>query len=319
MSRDDIIRLLHGPYEAPRVKRGGFLACDLRGKVKVGSWSIAPISWPRAQKGGGFIFCGDLVRALKSESTLAVAHWFAVSPHTIARWKAKLELVGPTPGTRALRSRLATRRATPQWSKKMVELARRPAARAKLSSARKGKPMHPKVRRLFLQMARRPKTERFKQLVREKTLQRVRQGRVPFLTPEQVWLPAEVKLLGLRSDQEVAELLGRTVEAVRLKRSRLGIPPYVENPWTNDELRLLGRLPDEELASRFGRSTKSVEYMRTKLKKPYRASKSRSWTEAELRLLGRFSDAKVAKLTRRTQKAVQRMRVRMGRTKSSVS
>jgi len=38
------------------------------------------------------------------------------------------------------------------------------------------------------------------------------------------WSPAEVKLLGKLPDQEVAAKVGRTPNAVRVKRAKLGIP-----------------------------------------------------------------------------------------------
>ena len=40
------------------------------------------------------------------------------------------------------------------------------------------------------------------------------------------WKPAEVKLLGTLPDAEVAAETGRTADAVRSKRSKLGIPPF---------------------------------------------------------------------------------------------
>jgi hypothetical protein len=38
------------------------------------------------------------------------------------------------------------------------------------------------------------------------------------------WAPAEVRLLGKLPDEEVAARMGRTHNAVRIKRERLGIP-----------------------------------------------------------------------------------------------
>ena len=46
------------------------------------------------------------------------------------------------------------------------------------------------------------------------------------------WAPAEVRLLGKRPDDEVAAKVGRTHNAVRIKREKLGIPnPVVDRRW----------------------------------------------------------------------------------------
>jgi len=34
--------LLHGPYYPPRVRRGDFLSCEVRGLVEVGGYTTAP-------------------------------------------------------------------------------------------------------------------------------------------------------------------------------------------------------------------------------------------------------------------------------------
>jgi hypothetical protein len=283
----------------------------LRGTVKVGGWSTAPIPWPLAAGSGGFIFCGDLLKAIRQESVIAVAHWFGVSRHTVTQWRGQLEVPRSTPGTRKLLRTIALERYTPAWSRKMIALARTPQARAKLSRAKKGKPMHPRIRKIFLAAAKRPKSERFKRIMHLKAIQRARSGRVPFVKPEQVWTPGEIRMLGRRPDRDVATALGRSRMAVKLKRQRLGIVRFAEVNWTPQQIKLLGTIPDAELAARFGRTQASVEYMRVKLRRPYIASASRPWTRSELRLLGKYSDAKIARITRRTEKAVQTKRVKI--------
>jgi hypothetical protein len=311
MNSADKTRLLFGPYGPPKIKRGGFLACELRGTIRVGGWSNGPIPWPLAAKTGGFIFCGDLLKAIQRESVTAVAHWFGVGKTAVSRWRAKLGVDRSTPGTRKLSSETAAARSTPQWSRKMVALARRPEARAKISNARRGKPMLPRTRKLFLQYAKRRKPDQVKRLMRERTIQRIRNGQGGFIKPEQLWTPEQTGMLGTRPDREIAAALGRSIQAVELKRYRLGIKRFREAKWKPEEIKLLGTLPDAELATKLGRSQASVEYMRIKLSKPYTAFKSRPWTAAELRLLGKYPDANVAEMTQRSEPAVQAKRVQM--------
>ncbi len=82
LTDEERYRLLFGPYEPPLVKRG-FLVDAVRGKVPFGGFSNALIPWPKAKRGGksgsgGFVLCGDLVRALAKESAPAISHHWAV-------------------------------------------------------------------------------------------------------------------------------------------------------------------------------------------------------------------------------------------------
>lgn len=62
------------------------------------------------------------------------------------------------------------------------------------------------------------------------------------------WLPAEIALLGTRSDADVAGLLGLHWGTVRYERQRRKIAPC-NGEWTKDEIALLGLLPDRRLAA----------------------------------------------------------------------
>ena len=87
MPEPERLLLLHGPYRPPRVRRGDKLFCEVRGTVTVGGYSDAPIPWPRVKKGGNpcLILCGDLARAVLSESNVAVCYHFGVSTHTVSK------------------------------------------------------------------------------------------------------------------------------------------------------------------------------------------------------------------------------------------
>src|SRR2546430_7291858 len=68
------------------------------------------------------------------------------------------------------------------------------------------------------------------------------------------WTLREIKLLGTRPDAEVARKIGRTVEAVSLKRQALDIGAPLQPPWRDEEIKLLGTQPDRAVSKLIGRS-----------------------------------------------------------------
>src|SRR5947207_708658 len=88
--------LLFGPYVAPALDVGDRAHCLLRGPdVVITSWSLAGIPWPRCQadgrKGGsGLLLNKELARAVRNESTKAVAAWWGVSEGVVWRWRKVL-------------------------------------------------------------------------------------------------------------------------------------------------------------------------------------------------------------------------------------
>jgi DNA-binding Xre family transcriptional regulator len=102
----DRTRLLYGPYHPPRVKRDQTLRCVIRGKVRVAGFGDGRIPWPFAAnvnnggRGPGvYIVCGDLVRALRRESALAIQHWWGVGTTTISHWRRALGVEAYNEGT----------------------------------------------------------------------------------------------------------------------------------------------------------------------------------------------------------------------------
>src|SRR2546426_10086052 len=67
------------------------------------------------------------------------------------------------------------------------------------------------------------------------------------------WTPQEIKLLGTKPDAELARKIGRTVEAVSLKRQKLGIEAPLQPAWNEEEIKLLGTKTDREGARIVGR------------------------------------------------------------------
>jgi hypothetical protein len=84
------------------------------------------------------------------------------------------------------------------------------------------------------------------------------------------WTTRELALFGRNSDSDIARVTSRSLQAVRLKRFKLAIPPV--NPrykhWIPKEIRLLGKFPDRVLARRLNRSLLSVQMKRRKLRIP---------------------------------------------------
>ena len=81
----------------------------------------------------------------------------------------------------------------------------------------------------------------------------------------QPWTTAEDKLLGTMKDRDLAQRLGRPLEAVRERRRRLSIAHYYPDYrrlWTPAEEQLLGTMPDERLARRLKRSVETVRTRR---------------------------------------------------------
>jgi hypothetical protein len=92
--------------------------------------------------------------------------------------------------------------------------------------------------------------------------------------------------LGRKTDNEVAAIIGRSADSVRLHRKLLGIPIKPENrPWTAREESWLGKLHDAEIARRMGRSQVSVQARRLRLGLSLKTPKRRPWTPEEEKLL----------------------------------
>jgi hypothetical protein len=84
---DDRVKLLHGPYRAPRLHVGDRATCHYRDcLVVVTAWTDAPISWPRALPVGGMghpsiLVNAELARAVRHESAAAIRYWWGVVRH----------------------------------------------------------------------------------------------------------------------------------------------------------------------------------------------------------------------------------------------
>jgi hypothetical protein len=133
--------LRFGPYRPPQVFRGDKLFCEIRGTVTVGGYSDAAIPWPRMRKRGGqpcLILCGDLVRAVKHEALVAVAHHWGVSETTVWKWRRALDVERWNKGsTQLMREWVSTR--DDDRLERAREASHRPTAVAKYSATRRGR------------------------------------------------------------------------------------------------------------------------------------------------------------------------------------
>jgi hypothetical protein len=273
MNKREKVKLLHGPYVAPPLKRGDKATCLLRDcDVIITGMSSGRIPWPRCRAigkrgGSGLLLAGDLERAVRCESAAAICYWWGVTEGVVWRWRLALDASGLNPeGSRRLRNRL----------------------NAELGADRRDSRLPPetvkRMRAAALADKRRP------------------EGR----WDEDGWSAEELALLGTDTDEAVAARVGRTLDAVRLKRDRLRIPP--SRVWTAEELALLGTAPDEVVARGIGRSLSDVGRQRRALG----ILLLRRWTAEQRALLGTMPDAELAAQIGRTEEAVTRHRCLLG-------
>jgi hypothetical protein len=192
MPGDNHVRLLHGPYVASSLRRGDRATCLFRDCLAVITrWSDAPIPWPRCRAlaggrgGSGLLVDEELARAVRCESVLAIRYWWGASAGAVWRWRRALGVRGLNEGSARLRRHL---------NREIGECLR----------GRKLPPEQVEQRRMAWKLGARP---------------------VP-LRPggHRPWTSKELALLGSAPDGEVATQIGRTVNAVRVMRTRLGRP-----------------------------------------------------------------------------------------------
>ena len=296
ITREERFQLLHGPYEPPLVKRG-LVVDEVRGTVRFGGFTNARIPWPRVKKTGraSLVLCGDLVRALQTESGPAIRHHWGVSQATVVNWRRSLGFHGRTEGAERL-VRIG------------VELARRPEGRAKIAAAARGRKLGRHQRKRLLAGIK--KSWRDRRRERRAQLQRGK-----FASPlhnRTPWVPEEEQWLGKRPDRELVSILGRSLSTIQSRRHQLGIlyrTGHTPKLWTARQDKLLGTRSDKELAQALGQTVDSIANRRRKLGIRYVRPDSRPWTAREERWLGRKSDAAVAQMLGRTVKAIQHRRL----------
>jgi hypothetical protein len=109
MRASDRTKLLFGPYQAPRLRKGDRATCLYRDcDVVVTGWTDARISWPRCPPPGtkghpSLLVDEELARAIKHESAAALRHWWGVSGLVVWKWRKALGVGRKNcPGSRRL-------------------------------------------------------------------------------------------------------------------------------------------------------------------------------------------------------------------------
>ncbi|MGP0064553.1 MAG: hypothetical protein ACLQGP_13270 [Isosphaeraceae bacterium] len=302
-------KLLYGPYRPPQYRVGDKLPCEYVGReVKVTGISEGRIQWPRARRPRSLILCGELIRAVRVESVIAVSHHWGVSTKTVWKWRRALGVPSMTLGSRRLRIDYAVETLTPEVRAAAREAMGSAEVRAKLSAMRAGRPQHPNLRAAAREVARRPKSEAWKRGQSERSRKMWENPEKYGLPPRHEWTEQENALLGTDSDSAIAKILGLSRHVVFDQRRRLGIP-RIPNRWTDAEIELLGTASDPEVALKLGRTVHSVRIKRTQIGVP---SALPRWKEEEIGLLGTASDPEIARRLGRTASCVQSKREQLG-------
>jgi hypothetical protein len=161
--------------------------------VVVTGWSEGRISWPRCRAlgvrgGSGLLVDEELARAVRSESAAALRYWWGIACSTVWLWRKALGVEG---------------RAGTAGSQRLIR-----AAAAKGGRGMRERGVTPRER------AQRRRTAL--------DLDLGRYARAAALA--RAWPAGQLRLLGTAPDDEVAARIGRTPNAVRVMRTRLGIP-----------------------------------------------------------------------------------------------
>jgi hypothetical protein len=264
MNDSERFRLLYGPYVPPKCRLGDKLACEHRGReVKMRALTDAPIQWPSAVASGSMspILCGDLIRAVRLESEIAVAHHWGVSPQTVYKWRRALGVPEMNEGSSRLYSAYVPEKFTPEVRAMGKEAMKSPEVGAKIRAALAGRPLHPNMIAGRQQAIHQPKSDGWKRKMSERMREHWFNSEQHGRPPCHRWTKEEVDLLGTDTDPAVARVLGLPTPIVHGKRRRLGIPRLVQR-WTEPEIDLLGTNTDREVARMLGKSIGAVRMKR---------------------------------------------------------
>jgi len=267
-------KLLH-KYRAPNYQWGQRVYCYSRKRVvEVGRYSDGPIYWPCVKKTGrkSLILCDDLVKAVKVESEIAVAHWWGVSVNTVWKWRKALGVGQITTGTNRLYKEYKPEKLTDEITEKGREKARSPESRQKIGDSKRGKPAHPNTLKNLKMGINRKYTDEERKRLSDRMKNEWKEGRRH--NPDE-WTAEENKILIQnvdKTDAEIAELLSdRSKMAVRGQRHRLGYKRQTAPERSDEEIAILNYYP-EMPSTHFGdllpnRTPAAIQYQRAKQRK----------------------------------------------------
>jgi hypothetical protein len=307
MDDSERYKLLYGPYVPPKCHMGDKLACEHRGReVTVRRMTDARIQWPATHGGppSTVIVCGDLIRAVRVESAIAVAFHWGVSPHTVRRWRRALDVPRSTNGTRRLAIDYVAEKLTPEVRAKAKHSMHSAEVRARLRASHVGRPTHPNFRAAQREYARRPKPEAWKRALSARMGKMWENPEAHGRPARHHWTDDEIALLGTQSDGALAKLLRLPTHVVSAQRRRLGIRRIAPR-WAAAQIALLGTATDAEVGRKLGKTVGAVRTKRLQLRIPSFAA---HWTAEEIAMLGTDTDPQIARRLGRTTIAVYEKR-----------
>jgi hypothetical protein len=171
---------------------------------------------------GSDILCGDLAKAVKRESAIAICYGWGVTGQTVSGWRKALGVPQVNEGTRRLYVVYTPERLPPEVQQAARKAASSPEANAKKAAWRKGRPIHPKA----LAALERCRGQKPSKTSRRKMSEAAkRRGAWP-PAAGRPWTAEEDGLLGTMPDAEVAKRTGRSLGAVRDRRYARGIKRF---------------------------------------------------------------------------------------------
>jgi hypothetical protein len=227
----DTTRLLFSPYHPPslrRVDRAFYLYRDC--EVRITSRSDGRIPWPKCipvdvRSRPILLVTDELLRAIREESSLALQHWFGVGPNQVWSWRRAFGVGAWEPEGSARLHRMNAAKGADGVKRKRWTPAE---LEAKRESA---------IRLDLIRFAHEAGNGR------------------------PAWTKQELVLLGTAPDAEVAARIGRTANAVRVKRTKLRIPSCKAS-WSTSASRadsgIYGSCPVA-----YGRSAQHLDAMNT--------------------------------------------------------
>jgi len=175
----------------------------------------------RVGRNKAYILCGDLVQALKRESSQAIQYWSGVGWHTVWTWRKALGIGQYNEGTLRLHSDWMPERVPPDVQARAVAKANTPEANAKKAAAKLGHAVSPKVAAILARGRKKCLTPAAR---KKMSASHKKRGTMPPAAGKP-WSAEEEALLGTMSDPEITRRTGRTLFAVRCRRLKLGIAP----------------------------------------------------------------------------------------------
>ena len=223
-------QLHFGPYRTPTFRYGAKVQDEVRGEVSIVGLTAAPISWPvgKATRAKSLVVYKDLAKAVRRESAQAVAHWWGVSLQTVSKWRREIGAARMTEGELRLRQAYGQEDWFKQVQRNAWTKARDPVRRAKIAESRRG---NPRPRHVMEALRQANVGRSHSEETRHKmSLAHKRRGTRPPKAGKS-WSAKEDALLRTMPTHEVVERTGRTVYAVQIRRSVLGLhAPKVGRP-----------------------------------------------------------------------------------------